>query len=302
MLSESDPALAVARHADAPPQARLRVQRAAHVASHPHRRGLRDGGHRHRRPGDHGRGPGLSLARGRDVRRTRHRSGGQPRAVRGAGRPDAEVLQRGVLQPPRQALRLPARGGVSRSPAHRDHVRAAAEASARRDLDAHREQQVDRLHGVEGLQGDGHPQRGEDPGRRHRGVPRCLREVRQGQAARRGRDLGGRPLSRGYARGGEAPRRALARRALQVVRALRLRPVRGRAGADVGHAGRASPRAVPRRRHRAEGVVLRTAGARHRGDQVDRGEVPGLEDFMVHWAEGSRPASSRSSFAGSRRT
>ena len=160
---ESDPALAVARHADAPPQDRLRVQRASHVASHPHRGGLRDGGHRHRRPGDHGRGPRLSLARGRDVRRAGHRSGRQPRAVRGAGRPDAEVLQRGVVQPPRQALRLPARRGVSRPPAHRDHVRAAAEASARRDLDAHREQQVDRLHGVEGLQGDDHAQRGEDP-------------------------------------------------------------------------------------------------------------------------------------------
>ena len=60
-----------------------------------------------------------------------HRPGRQPRAVRGAGRPAAEVLQRGVVQPPRQALRLPAPRGVPRLPAHRDHLRAAAEAPAR---------------------------------------------------------------------------------------------------------------------------------------------------------------------------
>ena len=57
-------------------------------------------------------------------------------------------------------------------------LRAAADAPAGRDLDADREQQVDRLHGVAGLQGHGHAQRREDPRRRHRGLPRRLREVR----------------------------------------------------------------------------------------------------------------------------
>ncbi len=52
-------------------QARLRLQHPAHVASGPPGRGLRDGGHRHRRPRHHGRRPRLSHARGRVVRRAR---------------------------------------------------------------------------------------------------------------------------------------------------------------------------------------------------------------------------------------
>ena len=53
------------------PEVRLRVQRAADVAPDPAGRGLRDGRHRHRRAGDHGRRPRLSHARGGDVRRVR---------------------------------------------------------------------------------------------------------------------------------------------------------------------------------------------------------------------------------------
>src|SRR4030095_16513654 len=46
--------------------------------------------------------------------------------------------------------------------------------------------------------------------------------------------LGRRALPRRHARGGQAPRRACARRALQMVRTVRLRALRRRAGAHVG--------------------------------------------------------------------
>jgi hypothetical protein len=36
-------------------------------------------------------------------------------------------------------------------------------------------------------------------------------------------------------------------------------------------------------------VVLRPAGRGDRRHQVDRGEYPGLEHFMIHWAEGMSP-------------
>ena len=58
-------------------------------------------------------------------------AGGQPGAVRGADGGAAEVLQRGVVEPPRQALRDPARRGVPRLPAARGHLRAAARSTGR---------------------------------------------------------------------------------------------------------------------------------------------------------------------------
>ena len=65
----------------------------------------------------------------------------------------------------------------------RDHLRAAAQAPAGRDLDADRQQQVDRLHGQQELQGHGHAQRREDPRRRRQGLPRRLRQVRPSRSS-----------------------------------------------------------------------------------------------------------------------
>ncbi len=73
-----------------------------------------------------------------------------------------------------------------------------------------------------------------------------------------------------------------------VVKAVRLRPLRRRARAHVGHAGRPRAGAEPHRRYRAEGVVLRAARARDRGHQVDRGEVSGARG--LHDPLGRGPA------------
>ena len=185
VLPEPHPALAVARHPDAAAQARLRVQRPAHVAPDPPRRGLRDGGHRHRRPRDHGRGPRLSLARGGDA-------SARPCIDQAANRElfeeqvevHAEVLQRGVVQPPRQALRCPARRGVPRLP-------AAARSPACRGpkhlpveiwMPIASSKSIDYM-ASQGLQGDGHAQRREDPRRRRRGLPRRLRASTAGRSS-----------------------------------------------------------------------------------------------------------------------
>jgi len=68
-------------------------------------------------------------------------------------------------------------------------------------------------------------------------------------------------------------RRALSRRARQVVRALRLRALRGRGGPLVGHAGRARARAEYSRGRGAEGLALRAARARDRADPRVRGTI-----------------------------
>ena len=61
----------------------------------------------------------------------------------------------------------------------------------------------------------------------------------------------------GIAGRGDPKARARARRALQVVRAVRIRPVCRRAGPRLGHARRAGERAEAGRRREAEGLVLR---------------------------------------------
>ena len=71
------------------------------------------------------------------------------------------------------------------------------------------------------------------------------------KAARRGHDLGRRRLSRRQPGGGDPPARARARRALQVVRAVRLRALRRRAGPHLGHARRAGAHAAAARRRRS---------------------------------------------------
>ena len=77
-------------------QDRLRLQHRADVASAAAGRGLRGGRHPDRRPRRVRAGPRLPHARGGDVRLAAARPGGQPRALRGAGRHHLQGLQRGV--------------------------------------------------------------------------------------------------------------------------------------------------------------------------------------------------------------
>jgi alkanesulfonate monooxygenase SsuD/methylene tetrahydromethanopterin reductase-like flavin-dependent oxidoreductase (luciferase family) len=84
---------------------------------------------------------------------------------------DAEVLQRGVVQPSRQDVPGAAAGRVPRLPDAGDHLRAATQAPTGRHLDADRQQQVDRLYGIEELQGHGDAQRREDSRRCRQGLP-----------------------------------------------------------------------------------------------------------------------------------
>ena len=89
-------------------QARLRLQHRADVAPAAPRRGLRDRRHPDRRARHLRRRPRLSHPRGRDLRRAAARPGGQPRAVRGAGRHHLQGVQRGALLAQGQALHLAA--------------------------------------------------------------------------------------------------------------------------------------------------------------------------------------------------
>ena len=98
-------------------------------------------------------------------------------------------------------------------------------------------------------------------------------QARPRQAARRGYDLGRRRLSRRQPRRGDPAARARTRRALQVVRAVRLRALCRRAGPDLGLARRTRAHALAQGWRRAEGLVLRYAGRGDRRHQVDRGEI-----------------------------
>src|SRR5262249_1950796 len=77
--------------------------------------------------------------------------------------------------------------------------------------------------------------------------------------------LGGRDLSRRLRDGGDPAGRARSRRALQVVRPVRLRALCGRARPSLGNAGRAGSGADAARGHRAEGVAVRAAATGRRG-------------------------------------
>ena len=80
-------------HVHQEPEDRLRLQHHADVASAASGRGLRDGRHPHQRPRHLRRRPRLPHARGGDVRLAADRPGGQPRAVRGAGRHHLQGVQ-----------------------------------------------------------------------------------------------------------------------------------------------------------------------------------------------------------------
>src|SRR5207245_1113761 len=83
--------------------------------------------------------------------------------------------------------------------------------------EADRERQDHRLHGQARPQGDGDAQRREAPRPGRPGLPRRVRAARPGETARRGHVLGRRRLPRAHPGGGVPPRRAVPRRAVQVV-------------------------------------------------------------------------------------
>src|SRR5215211_3497211 len=108
--AEPDPARPVAGHPDQAAEVRLRLQRAADVASGPARRRLRHGRYRHRWACHHGGRPRLSHPRGGDVRRAAAGRRGQSRAVRRAAAAPPQMLQRAGVSPQRPLLRMPAAG------------------------------------------------------------------------------------------------------------------------------------------------------------------------------------------------
>src|SRR5207245_1687169 len=83
----------------------------------------------------------------------------------------------------RQVLRVSAAGRISRLRAQGHHRGAPAQAFAGRHLDADRQWQDHRAHGALRAQGDGHPQRSEDLGRRRARVSRRMRTARSPQKA-----------------------------------------------------------------------------------------------------------------------
>ena len=71
-------------------------------------------------------------------------------------------------------------------------------------------------------------------------------------------------------------------------------------GRSWGTPGAPSARLVERRRGAETWFCGPRAG--DRGHQVDQGKIPGLENFMIHWAEGIGPKEFKEQLAGSRRT
>ena len=85
-------------------QDRLRLQRRAHLASAPARRGLRHRGHPDQGPRRVRRGARVPHPRGGDLRQPDAGRRGQSRALRGAGGDHPEGVPRGVVLAPGQAL------------------------------------------------------------------------------------------------------------------------------------------------------------------------------------------------------
>ena len=75
-----------------------------------------------------------------------------------------------------------------------------------------------------------------------------------------------------------------------MVRAVRLCPLRRRAGPHLGHARRAvdDPDACAKASSRRRGSAARPAEVID-GIKSIEAKYPGLEDFMIHWAEGLPP-------------
>ena len=110
-------------------------------------------------------------------------------------------------------------------------------------------------------------------------------------SARRGPGAGARPVHRRQPGGGDPPGRAVPRRALQVVRAVRVRALRRRAGPALGHARRARPPADASR----DGVAQKAwlcgpPVADHRRAQGVPGGVPGPGSGADPLGRGMPPA------------
>ena len=184
----------------------------------------------------------------------------------------------------------PPQGALSRLPARRDHLCAAAEASAGRDLDADRQRPDHRHDGAIRHQGDGDVERRKDPRRRDPRLSRGLPAPRPGRAARAGHDLGRRPLSR---------RRARRRRCAGSSRRMTSATNGSRRSALCATptsmaAPGARPGAPSRVPSLADGVEQKAWFCGTPEEVIDgiksiEAKYPGLEDFMIHWAEGLPP-------------
>ena len=75
-----------------------------------------------------------------------------------------------------------------------------------------------------------------------------------------------------------------------MVRAVRLCALRRRAGADLGHARSPGAGAVAARRREQKAWFCGPPSQVIDGIRSIEAKYPGLEDFMIHWAEGLPPA------------
>ena len=227
------------------------------------------------------------------LRRAHARQQGEPGAVRGADGGAPQGLQRGVLLPPRQALPR------SRRPcAYRGYTLAgghprAAPASTGRWRSGSRSPAARRCpyiaqRGIKGMV----TLNGEK-------IFDQVARAYQAEAAKAGRHARAR---RGPLLGrGPLPGRHRRRR-----RSARVEPYHDERykwfapfgfvryaderGPLVGHAGRARAHAEHPRRRGAEGVAVRAALARDRaGSATFEARYPGLDQMMIHWAEGMPP-------------
>ena len=220
-------------------------------------------------------------------------NGGQQRAVRGADGRAAQVLQRGVVEPPRQALHDPARRGLPRlrpavkSPACRARSTGRSR-SGSRSRAARRSSTWPRAASRRWS-----PSTARRSSTRSRGPTATPARATGGrQAARRGPLLGRRPLHRRH----RARRRSAAssRPTTSATSGSRRSASCATPTSRAARGARpARPRALPTLREGVEqkawlvgppAEVDRDASAR------SRRRYPGLDQCMIHWAEGMPPA------------
>ena len=202
------------------------------------------------------------------------------------------MLQRGIVEPPRQALRDPARRGLPRLPAERGHLRAAPDPPAGRDLDADRERQdastTWRRMGLKAMVTLNGEKVLDQVVRAYRDA--CV-PARAAQGARRGPLLGRGSLPGRLARGGDPPRSSP-----PTTSATSGSRRSASCATPTSRGGRGARRARPPACRRCA-----RASSRRRGCAGRRAEVietireiearyPGLDQCMIHWAEGMPPA------------
>ena len=254
-----------------------------------HGRGLRHGRHRHRWPHRHGRRPRLSHPRSRDLRRPlldaeknrelfeeqlrllltcfneqsfhfkgKYYEAPPPVDYRGYRLKDITMVPRPKHLP--VEIWMPIASGKTIE--HDGAIRA---------------------------QGDGDAQRRKNPRRRDPRLSRRLPQARPQQALGEDMIWGAGVYLADSQRGSDPAARAGTRRALQVVRAVRLRALRRRARPHLGHAGRAVRTPLLK-----DGVAQKAWFCGTPAEVIDgiksvEAKYPGLEHFMIHWAEGLSP-------------